>query len=90
MIMNCHKTIEDNSVNEELFQQEIKNVLNCISICLKINTNDIKEIINEKRVRISINGRMNTLCKRIVFDYGSGTLDCCMSLDFKFIEIFHS
>jgi hypothetical protein len=86
--MNCHKTIENSKIDEELFIIEVENAKNCISKCLNLDKIEIKEIADEE-VIVALNGRKKTLCKRKIFDFGQGTLDCYLSKNYDFIEIFH-
>lgn len=85
--MNCNKTIESN-VSEEMFLQEIEKAKKCVAKVLNIELNDIKEIANED-VWVKLDKREKTFCNRRIFNFESGSLDCYMSKDLKFIEIFH-
>ena len=86
--MNCNKTIENNKINVELFIIEVENAKNCLAKCLNIEKVEIKEIADEE-ILVALNGRKKTLCRRKIFDFGQGTLDCYLSKNNKFIEIFH-
>lgn len=85
--MNCNKTIETN-VTEETFIQEIEKAKKCIAKVLNIDIKNIDEFANED-VIVKLNKREKTLCNRRIFHFQSGSLDCYMSKDLKFIEIFH-
>jgi len=85
--MNCNKTIEKN-ISEEIFLEEIEKAKKCITKALNIDIKDINEVANED-VLVSLDNRERTLCNRRIYDFQSGSLDCYLSKDLKFIEIFH-
>lgn len=85
--MNCNKTIETN-VSEEIFLQEVEKAKKCVAKVLNIDLNDIKEVANED-VLVKLDKRDKKLCNRRIFNFQSGSLDCYMSKDLEFIEIFH-
>lgn len=85
--MNCNKTIEIN-VSNEIFFQEIEKAKKCLAKVLAIDLNDIKEVTNED-VLVKLDKREKTLCNRRVFNFKSGSLDCYISKNLEFIEIFH-
>lgn len=85
--MNCNKTIEKN-ISEEIFLQEIEKAKKCVAKVLNINLSDIEEVANED-VLVRLDTRGETFCNRRIFNFQSGSLDCYMSRDLEFIEIFH-
>lgn len=85
--MNCNKIIEEN-ITEELFLNEIQKAKKCVAKVLNINIQEICEVANEN-VLVTLDNRETTLCYRKIFSYETGSIDCYMSNDLTFIEIFH-
>lgn len=85
--MNCNKIIEEN-ITEELFLNEIEKAKNCVAKVLNIDIQDICEVANEN-VFVTLDNRKTTLCQRKIFSFKTGSIDCYMSHDLTFIEIFH-
>jgi len=85
--MNCNKTIET-EVSEKIFLEEIEKAKKCIARVLNIDINDIEEVANED-VIVELDKREKEFCNRRIYNFESGSLDCYMSKDLKFIEIFH-
>jgi len=84
--MSCNRTIEKN-VNEELFFEEIEKTKKCLAKVLNIDVKNIIEVADED-VFATIDSREKTFCKRKIYNFEQGSIDCYMSKDLKFIEIF--
>lgn len=86
--MNCNKSIKEN-ISEELFLDEVEKSKKCISDCLKINVSEINKISDEYLSNVKLDNHSISNCRRIIFDFHYGLMDCYLDLDRKFIEIFH-
>lgn len=92
--MNCKKSIDEKNITTERFYSEIEKSKNCITKCLNIKSTDFIEISDSIVDVEKLDSRIKVKCRRKLFNYGNndenkGTLECYLSIENDFIEIFH-
>ncbi|MEC4044101.1 hypothetical protein [Myroides odoratimimus] len=78
----------DGEVDEVIFLETIEKAKKVISNSCNINMNEIQKITDEN-ITLNLDKRGKVNCRRIIFSFNQGSLDCYLSVNNDFIEIIH-